>query len=258
MRSEWSTPSGPRIIAHRGARDVAPENTLAAFQAALEAGADAIELDVMPCASGELVVIHDATVDRTTDGSGRVADLSLEEIRALDAGSWFDASFTGERIPLLSEVLAHYAHRLLINVEIKVRSGAARVAREVVALLRAHRAMERVLISSFNPFVLWHLRRMVPDLPRGLLYTSGWPPPWDHAGARWAVQPWALHPQYERVNEAYVRWAHGQGYRVHPWTVNEAPKMARLLDLGVDALITDHPARAHALREAMPKPDQAQ
>src|SRR5512143_1091036 len=111
--------SQPLVIAHRGSAAYAPENTLAAFQLAAEQGADAIELDVDLTRDGHMVIMHDATIDRTTDGHGRVGDLTLEELRRVDAGAWKDAAFQGERVPLLEEVFEAVGQRLLINVEIK-------------------------------------------------------------------------------------------------------------------------------------------
>ncbi|MHB1295877.1 MAG: glycerophosphodiester phosphodiesterase [Anaerolineae bacterium] len=241
----------PLVIAHRGARDVAPENTLAAFHAAITADADGIELDVTRCASGEIVVIHDDTVDRTTNGSGRVDQLAFGTLRELDAGAWFGERFAGERIPTLEEALGLAGRRLLVNVEIKGTSlRGDGLEREVAAMVRAHGMAERVIISSFNPAALWRMRRAAPELTCGLLFSRDLPFFLSHAWARPLVAARALHPEYDMVDAAYVQQAHRRGLRINVWTVNEKADLARMLRLGVDGIITDHPA---ALRALLPR-----
>jgi glycerophosphoryl diester phosphodiesterase len=163
--------SQPLVIAHRGSSAYAPENTLAAFQLAAEQQADAIELDVDLTRDGHVVVMHDAAIDRTTDGSGYVGDLTLTEIRQADAGAWKDAAFKGERVPLLEEVLEAVGQQLLINVEIKDRSLLGNgLEAQVAALIAKHNLIDRVLISSFNPFSLRRVKRSDARLACGLLH----------------------------------------------------------------------------------------
>ncbi|MFH1086452.1 MAG: glycerophosphodiester phosphodiesterase family protein [Chloroflexota bacterium] len=238
----------PLVIAHRGARDVAPENTLAAFHAALAAGADGIEFDVTRCASGEIVVIHDDTVARTTDGQGAVVALPLGALRALDAGAWFGPAFRGERIPLLGEVLDAVGGRLRLNIEIKgMRLRDDGLEAEIAAMVRRRGLGASTLISSFNPAALWRMRRAAPELARALLYARGQPLPLARAWVHGLVGATALHPHYALVDAAYLRRARRAGLRVNVWTVNDDADLTRLSDLGVDGLITDHPARALAL-----------
>ncbi len=238
----------PLIFAHRGARDVAPENTLAAFDAAIQAGADGIELDVRRCRTGEVVVMHDEVVDRTTNGSGRVETISLEMLRLLDAGSWFAQEFRDERIPTLAETLDLVGHRLLVNIEIKAtRLRSDGLEAEVVQLVRERDMQDRVIISSFNPAVLIRLKRLAPELPRGLLYAPDLPVYLSRAWAVPLIRPCALHPHYSMVTEHSVREARRAGYRVNAWTVNEDHDMMRLINLGVDGIITDHPGRLYDL-----------
>ncbi len=237
----------PLIIAHRGASAVAPENTLAAFRAAMEAGADGIELDVIRCRSGELMVVHDDTVDRTTDGSGLVRTISRDNLHMLDAGSWFGPEYAGQRIPTLEEVLAFVERGIKLNIEIKSQRLRSEGLEEQIAdMIRAHGYEEAVLLSSFNPLVLMRLRNVAPELQRGLLYTPGSlrssPRIW-----RRFVKPRALHPHHSVVDEKYVRWAHDGGYRINVWTVDEAERMREMIALGVDGIITDHPARLRQL-----------
>ncbi|MFO7917851.1 MAG: glycerophosphodiester phosphodiesterase [Anaerolineae bacterium] len=237
----------PLIIAHRGASAVAPENTLAAFEAAVEAGADGVELDVMRCRSGELVVVHDDTVDRTTDGSGLVRTISKDSLRMLDAGSWFGLEYAGQRIPTLEEALAFVERGIRLNIEIKSQMLRSEGLEEEIAdMIRAQRCEDRVLISSFNPLVLMRMKDVAPELQRGLLYAPGSlrssPRIWRHF-----VQPQALHPHHNVVDEEYIHWARDNGYRVNVWTVNEAARMREMTALGVDGIITDHPARLRRL-----------
>jgi len=238
----------PLVIAHRGACDEAPENTLAAFRAAMEADADGIELDVSACATGELVVLHDNCVDRTTNSSGRVETMSLSVLRELDAGRWFDPRFAGERIPTLDEVLELVGDRLRVNIEIKGMSLRDRgVEARVAETVRRYGAQERVLISSFNPLALTRIQRAAPELQRALLYSAGQPFYLARGWARVFVRPEALHPHHRMVDAAYMRWARQSGYRVNVWTVDDPADMQRLIALGVDGIITNHPARLRAL-----------
>jgi len=233
----------PLNIAHRGARDVAPENTLAAFGAAIAAGADGIELDVSRCATSEIVVIHDDTLDRTTNGAGRVSETPYARLRELDAGSFFDATFAGERIPTLEETLDRVAGRIRVNIEIKpVGPRANGIEREVVEMVRAHGMMDEVIISSFDPYVLGRTRRVAPDMPLGALYGSGPSALAMHVWCWLTGYPDALHPHQGLVTPRMMARARRRGCHVNVWTVNERAEMERLIALGVDAIITDHPA----------------
>ncbi len=229
-------------LAHRGARAVAPQNTLAAFERAVDLGADGIELDVRLSADGVPVVIHDATVDATTDGRGRVAAMTLAQLKRLDAGAWFDAAFAGERVPTLEEVLEAFADRLLLNLELKsagLRDDA--LERAVAALIERHEMSERVLVSCFNPLALRRIKQLDPHLPVGLLSAA------ETSFAlrrRWSasIAPHeARHPEHTIVDADYIAWARQHGYRVVTWTVDEPDEMRRLIDLGVDGIITNRP-----------------
>ena len=170
-------PGRPQIIAHRGASGHAPENTLSAFLLAAEMGADGIELDVHLTVDGEVVVIHNDTVDATTDGRGRVSEMALHELKALDAGGWYDARYAGERIPTLVEVFKAIGRRLLINVEIKVERGLAsqkgqqgQLEAKVVRLIEDHQMSQQVLVSSFSAGTLRRVHKLCPNIPLGFLY----------------------------------------------------------------------------------------
>jgi glycerophosphoryl diester phosphodiesterase len=235
--------SRPLVIAHRGSSAHAPENTLAAFQLAAEQGADAIELDVDLTRDGQAIIMHDATIDRTTNGQGRVADLTLEEIWRVDAGTWKSAAFKGERVPLLVEVFAAVGQRVLINVEVKSTSLRSNgVEAKVAALVQQHDLFERVIISSFNPLALRRIKRIAPRLACGLLYAPDLPiylrrawlaPLIPHLEAR--------HLHHSQVRQALVTKWHARGQRVNVWTVNDAATLRAMTQVEVDGIIGDDP-----------------
>jgi len=229
---------------HRGASHDAPQNTLAAFQLAAQYGADGIELDVHLTRDRAPVVIHDESVDSTTDGSGLVGEKTLAEIKELDAGAYFDTRFAGERVPTLAEVFEAVGDRLLINVELKGMGWNADGLEAIVAgLIARHGLTGRVIISSFNPIRLRRMRRIAPQLPLGFLHD--WETP---AGWRWLAAALMLglkveadHPHHVRVTPAYISRARRRGQRVNVWVVNEPGRMRELRDAGVDLIMSDRP-----------------
>jgi len=214
----------------------------------LQLGADGIEFDVRLCADGVPVVIHDATVDATTDGSGPVAKMTLSALKELDAGSWFDPAFAGERIPTLTEVLEVVGGRLLLNVELK--GGALlndRLERAVADEIECHGLADQVLLSSFNPLILRRVQRIDPLLSTGLLYTSTARP---KIGISRLIAPrrqTAVHPHHTLVDEGHVRWARQHGYRINVWTVDDAAEMRHMIGMGVDGIITNVPDLLHGV-----------
>jgi len=229
-------------FAHRGASHGAPQNTLAAFRLAREMGADGVELDVQASKDGEAVVIHDFTVDATTDGQGRVADKTLAELRELDAGSWFNAQFAGQRIPTLQEVIVEVGHQLLLNIELKVKGvSPAGLVAEVVRLIEDHNLVHQAIVSSFNPFALRRVKRLNPRINTGLLYYFDLPANPFRTLLLLLTDPDALHPEKHLVTQEYMTWAKERGYRVNVWTADEPAEMERLIALGVDGIITNRP-----------------
>jgi glycerophosphoryl diester phosphodiesterase len=237
----------PQIFAHRGAKEIAPENTLPAFEEALRMGVQGIELDVHRTRDGALVVIHDFTVDATTDGSGAVGDMSLAQIRALDAGAHLDPRFAGTPVPTLDEVFDLVGHACVVNVEIKTLDHyGGDQAEPLVEFIRRRNVVDQVLVSSFNPIALLKVRSLdhairlaflhMPDLPDFLRQT------W--CGRLFA--PVAFHPHFSGVDQAYMAWARGQGLQVNTWTVNDAAEARRVAALGVDVIMTDAPDRVAA------------
>lgn len=228
-------------FAHRGASHEAPANTLAAFSRAVELGADGIELDVHLSKDGHLVVIHDFSVESTTDGRGQVRDKTLAELKELDAGSRFSPAFAGERIPTLQEVIDTVDRHLQLNIELKARGQRDDgLAAAVVQAIEANGLLDRVVASSFSRLAIRRVRQLNAHIPVGLLYyldpllaRRPWP--------RSVVGPEAVHPWYKMVDARYVHWARAQGLRIHTWTVDDPAAMRQLADLGVEIIITNRP-----------------
>ncbi len=236
----------PLLIAHRGASAIEPENSLAAFGRARSDGADGVELDVLLCATGEVIVFHDDDLIRLGDSPARIGDLSLADVRAVRLRS-------GATIPTLEEVLEACGPSLLINVELKatglasapLRALADRVA-DVIVRGRAGTAA-RVLVSSFNPRAVRMWRQRMPEVRAGLLCEQASPLPLRRAWALPWVRPFSVHPEGVLCTARAVRGWHGRGYRVAVWTVDDARALRCFADLGVDAVITNDPARSRQL-----------
>lgn len=243
----WTELPSPVVIAHRGDSANAPENTLAAFRMAAEKGADAIEFDVKLSADGEVIVLHDQTVDRTTNGRGDIRSLPLAALRDLEAGVRFEGRFPGERIPTLEEVFEAVGTRLHMNIELtNYATPGDALVEKVAALVRKHAMQERVLFSSFFPGNLRRARALLPEVPRGQLAWRGWMG-WLARTLFWRGQ-FALHPYLTDVTPALVSRLHKAGKRVFVWTVNAEADMNHLIRLGVDGLFTDDPALLLRLR----------
>ncbi len=230
----------PMVYGHRGFSGAAPMNTLPAFELAAECGADGVELDVQLSSDGHAVVIHDFTVDASTDGSGKVCDMALAQLQELDAGSWFGDEWRGTRVPTLAQVFAAVGRRLLINVEIKTLPQQDDGIEQVVAdEIRAAGLETRVLVSSFNPFALRRLRTIMPELPLARLTFNGMPAEWR---AHWQGIPCeVLHPEHAEIDAAFMLAARANGHLVNTWTVNDVARAGELVALGVDGIMSDRP-----------------
>jgi len=238
----------PLVYAHRGASAQAPENTLEAFALAASEGADGIELDVMCCGSGEVVVVHDAWLERLADEPVCVLTTPLAKLRKVNVARHFAAWPRAERIPTLDEVL-EAAPSLRVNIELKEdRLDDRGLAHKVAAAVRAHRAVERVVISSFNALELVRMRAFAPRFPLGYLFEAEQP-----AAARSGLfapllGAQAVHPEHTLLSAARVRAWHAAGFAVATWTVDDPDRARQLAAFGVDALITNRPRR---IREAL-------
>ncbi|NYH99786.1 glycerophosphodiester phosphodiesterase [Cupriavidus plantarum] len=230
----------PRHVAHRGAGKLAPENTLAAFRHGASFGYRMFEFDVKLSGDGKPVLLHDATLDRTTSGHGRVDALTLGEIAALDAGSWHSPAYAGEPVPTLAAIARYTrANDLLVNIEIKpvpgneYRTGAA-VALDALSLWEG--AAVPPLLSSFSEAALEAAREAAPDLPRALLVKT-LPADWLDRLARLGCV--GLDAHHGELDAAVIQQAHAAGYKVLCYTVNDPARAAELFGWGLDTLITD-------------------
>jgi glycerophosphoryl diester phosphodiesterase len=221
-------------IGHRGAKAHSPENTLASFQKAIDMGANGIELDVHVCATGELVVIHDFTVDRTTNGSGEVHKMFLHELKALVVEGCHE-------IPTLDEVMAFAGKKCLVNIEMKGRHTAQPVGDFLERLVRDEGySYDNFIVSSFQHEELAAMSKLNPDVRLGVLTQASMKEAWD-----WAEEfnSKAIHPHFSLLTESNVTKARKAGYKIYTWTVNDPDDIARMKSYGVDGIISDYPER---------------
>lgn len=228
----------PLIEAHRGDSSNAPENTLAAFERAIRLDVPWIELDVHPARDGTLMVIHDATVDRTTNGSGAVSDLTVDALAHLDAGARFSPAYAGERIPPLTDVLEMVALTTTrLNVEIKSSPRGTNVPRTVVDLMRRFGRQREYVVSSFNLDSLLEVRAIAPEITLALI---GYRAEILSHAERHRL-PW-IHGNRKMVTREIVTRAHAQGIGVAVWVVDDPEQYPRWKALAVDKLCTNRPA----------------
>jgi glycerophosphoryl diester phosphodiesterase len=227
-------------IAHRGASGDFPENTLCAFNAAITAGAAMCELDVQRTADDVLVVIHDDTLERTTDGDGSVAGSSAAALQRLDAGRWRGPQFAGEHPPTLREVFELVRGRCALNVELK----AGGIAAPICELIHEWQAEKSTLVSSFDWPAIAEVRRIAPEIPTGLLANRTVRRALATATTMGVA---ALNPRHDLVDRELCAAAHQRGLKVYTWTVDDPAVMRRLIDVGVDGIMTNYPARLRAL-----------
>lgn len=235
--------SRPLVIAHRGASAEAPENTIAAFELAVQQGADAIELDVHLSRDDHLVVIHDGTLERTTDGAGSVRDRSVQELKRLDAGGWRGPAFRGQRLQTLHEVLERFRDRTRFWIELKGGSDLyPGIEERVVASLEIYDVLDRALVQSFDHAALRRARRLSREVTLGALVAQ---PPLDPAVAAPEIVQ-AICPAVDLLTERDVALIREAGLGCYVWTVNEPALMDRLVSWGVNGIITDCPALLRA------------
>lgn len=224
-------------IAHRGASGTFPENTVSAFRAAIDAGADMCELDVQLSRDGAVVVIHDDTVERTTDGTGEVAELTLEELRRLDAGAKFKSgAFKGAQIPTLDEVFAVTSGKCGLNIELK----AGGLEHPVAQIMQARDALSDSIVSSFDWEYLKIIQRLHFNIRVALLAEEK---PVDLLMNAIAMRAHAINPRWDMVTSDLCKAAHERGLKVYTWTVDADERMRALIECGVDGIITNYPER---------------
>ena len=229
-------------IAHRGASGTFPENTLSAFRAAIDAGADMCELDVQLTRDGAVVVIHDDTVERTTDGKGEVAKLTLEELKRLDAGVKFKGgAIKGERIPTLDEVFEITGGKCGLNIELK----AGGVENQVAQIMQARNAFGDSIVSSFDWDYLKTIQQLHFNIRVGLLAEEK---PVDLMMNAVAMRAYSINPRWDMVTADLCKAAHERGLKVYTWTVDSDARMRALIECGVDGIMTNYPERLRTVQ----------
>jgi glycerophosphoryl diester phosphodiesterase len=239
------------VTAHRGASIRAPENTLAAFRAALDARATFIELDVQHTRDGRIVVVHDGDLLRVGGDSRKIAELTVAELAGIDIGRKYDAKFEGERVPTLEEVIALVRGKMKINVELKYNVPDPELAPAVIELLRRERFLDQVVITSLDYAALKQVESIEPALETGHIVTAA-------VGNVVRTEADFLSLNSAQATRSLIRRAHVAGKKVHVWTVNEPEVMLRMIERGVDNVITDDPAlfvRVMQERNALSTPE---
>jgi glycerophosphoryl diester phosphodiesterase len=236
-------PPRDEVQAHRGASALAPENTIAAFRAAAEQGARWVELDVALLADGTLVVIHDDTVDRTTNGKGSLGDLTRADLEKLDAGAWFDPKFAGERLPTLEETIAVLGEvGLNANVEIKQHphhKSLDQLVDAVQAAIATRAPQTQIMISSFDPDCLRAMHKREPGLEMAML--------WEDVPADWVEQlasipSTTIHMHFKALRIGLLEETKKRGIKVRAWTSNDPIELVSFWPAGLTGVITDNPA----------------
>jgi glycerophosphoryl diester phosphodiesterase len=233
------SPGRPRIFGHRGSMGYAPENTFASFELAIRQGVDAIELDVHLTAEGEVVVIHDALLDRTAGGTGLVGEARLADLKALDVGTHFAPQFAGQRIPTLAEVLAWARGTCVLDIEIKGGPWPyPGLEEKVVSLIRQHDMIDQTIVISFNHPTVARVRALAPEIATGTLWNCR---PMDPVAVARAAGANAILPFWAYCDQETVDQAHAAGLSVHPWATSEPRVIERLIAMGVDSICSNHP-----------------
>jgi len=232
--------------AHRGASGYFPENTMLAFQEGVKMGATGLETDVQMTKDGVLILIHDETLNRTTNGKGFVKDYTYQEIAELDAGSWYKRSFRGEKIPTLRELLEFVKDKnIMLNLELKNTLIPYHGMEELVLqLIKEYKVEKKIIISSFNHYSIVKVKKLNNKIKTAILYTEGLFHPERYAkyvGAN------AIHPYYLAINEEIVKEVKKEKILINPFTVNKEEDMLNLIKMGVDGIITNYPDILHKL-----------
>ena len=213
------------------------------MRAAIKVGADMVEIDVTLTSDGHIVVIHDETLDRTTDGSGEVFQFTLAELHDLDAGSWFDPSFAGEAIPTLDQVLDQVEGRILLNIEIKSEAVSRGVVSRVAAAIRDHGMIDGVVVSSFSPTALQEMHSVAPDIRTAVLYNTKFHQGQDAVEIVTDLGASVFNIKRQRLTKEMLRRCREHDIPVGIYTVNKPRRMRRLVKKGINAIFTDHPDR---------------
>jgi len=238
----------PAVFAHRGYSIRAPENTIAAFDLAIHHSADGIELDAKLTNDGRVVIIHDQTVDRTTNYQGRVKSFTLKELQVMDAGSHFDQIFEGEKIPSLDEVLHRFGNKTFINIELTNYSDPFNdLPLTVARMLSTKGLIHNILISSFNPIALYKFHQILPDVSLGFLILPGKKGFWARIITNLLVPYDSLNIEFNDVSKEFVNKFHSKNKKIFVYTVNNPDDIRKMAMYKVDGIITDDPSLARQI-----------
>jgi glycerophosphoryl diester phosphodiesterase len=232
-------------IGHRGAAGYCPENTFASFKKALELGVDYLELDIQMTKDGELVVIHDSTVNRTTNGKGKVKDFTLKEIQNLDAGSWFHSKFAGEKIPSFSEFLDEFAGKIGILLELKKPSLYPLIVEKTAEELIKRKLTSpdhQIIVQSFDRDSLKRFHELLPSIPIGVLVKTAGVNLISNKELR-SIASYVsyVNPKITMVNKRLIKRIHYHGLKTFIWTVKKKNDVTNLKSLQIEGIITDFP-----------------
>jgi glycerophosphoryl diester phosphodiesterase len=236
----------PIIYAHRGASGTAPENTMAAFEKAVAVGSQGIECDVQMTKEGKLIICHDELVDRTTNGKGFIKDKTYEEIKSLDAGKWFDEGYSGQRIPLLEELLDLVKlSGIFLNIELKTGIVQYHGMEDKVAeMVKSYDLLDKTIFSSFNHYSLVEIKDKYPTAITGALFMEGLYQPWKYLES---IKCNCAHPFYMAAQPIITAGLLQNGYTINTFTVDDPAIGERLIKAGVEGIITNHPERMLAI-----------
>ncbi len=242
------------VIAHRGANKYAPQNTMPAFEKAVQIGVDGFETDVHLTADNHLVICHNYTVDETSNGSGNVADMTLERLRDLDFGSYFSDKFAGTKLPTIEEFLELCKDDSIkvMNIELKEpKNGNKDIADRTIEIVKEYGLFDKLLISSFDAAILVQCKKVDPDCKTGFLYSPDrsityYRMLFNYVDFAKEIGAEYLHPHYSLVYPGYVNKLHAAGIGVNPWTVDNPDVVNRMLEYGVDGIITNVPDQVNA------------
>lgn len=234
-----------QITAHRGASGSAPENTLVALQKAIEAGAEYAEIDVQETSDGKLVLLHDPDLKRTAGIKKNIWQASYDEIKHLDAGSWFSSAFRGEKIPLLEEAIELVRGKMLLNIELKTNGYEVRLAERVCETVKRMNFSGQAIITSFEPGQIKAVESTAPEMRTGLIFY--FMPSYNVL----SIQSPVLSMHKRNAGKKFIEQAREAGKELHIWTVNEEKDMRELIQAGVDNIITNYPQQLRNILNSM-------
>lgn len=239
--------SFPKIIGHRGIPHIAPENTIVSFKKALESGADGLETDVQMTKDGHIILCHDETLNRTTNGKGLLKDYTLKELKNLSAGAYFSEEFKEEKIPTLEEFFELvWDKNILINIEIKsgivIYDG---IEEKLISMINKLNIGHKIIISSFNHYSLLKCKEIDKNIKTGVLYAAGLVAPWEYAKR---INADAIHPFYYSIRPDMIPSLKNNKIMVNPYTVDDETHMRYMINMGVDGIITNYADKLYKMK----------